>query len=121
MHIKYKIIAVHPNEHQIVVRYYSDKMTEKMQAVEMNGELVIRSRSDFALDLPIPAPKGAALHEFILRAAPFHFFEKHEKIANPKIDTSLKEIRSLIGREFVGEQPGSAPPVQTSAITVESV
>ncbi len=125
MHIKYKIIEVHPEEHQIVVRFYSDKMTEQMQAIEVQDGKIVRSRSDFALDLPIPAPTGTDLHNFIMSRCPVHFFDKHEKISDPGVDTSMSMILPLLGQEAVAQvdvpRAPDAPLVVDTAEPPESV
>jgi len=96
--IQYKIIGVHPEQHSIVVRFYSDVVTEASLAVQWgdSGE-ILRGRTDFNIDLPIPAPTGAELDELIINNAPTQWLEMQADVLNPAIDTSLDLILPLLG------------------------
>jgi hypothetical protein len=102
MDIKFKIVKVVPEEHQIMVRYYSDTMPEEklVSAYDENGD-VARYRTDYMITLPIPVPTGDDLDAYIMRHCPVGWFDTQEKIANPKIDTTMDSIKSLIGKEKV--------------------
>lgn len=104
MHIKMRIIEVHPEEHSIVVRYYSDKLTEEMLLVRnVDGGISrredgtpLRCRTDANLSIwQVPAPTGQALLDYIFRNSPpsHAWFELQEKIADPAIDTSLANVK----------------------------
>jgi len=102
MDIHYKIIEVNPDEHSIVVRYFTDLITEEMlatipDAVEkrLDGS-PIRCRTDYNINVPIPAPEGEDLHNFILSRAPVHWLDTQEKIANTEVDTSLSSLKDLM-------------------------
>lgn len=101
MTLKYKIIEVYPSEHSIVVRYYSDVVTEKMLATQVDpvSGAILRGRTDFNINLPIPAPTGKALEDLILDRAPTEFLDLHEAIVNPSVDTSLSGLLPLVGKE----------------------
>lgn len=115
MNIKYKIISVDPSEHTMVVRFYTDLLTEEKLAsirnsdgspaeVDENGN-ILRCRTDMNIAIwQVPAPTGEELHQYILEHAPVAWFELQEKIANPNIDTSMAELLSKVGQEVVYEK-----------------
>ena len=121
MKVKYKIIEVYPDEHQIVVRYYTDLLTPEKLALECdeNGQ-PLRCRTDFALTLPYPAPEGEALHKFIMSAAPVAWLAARQMVEDPSVDTSLAHITPLLGQEFeasVNEPPASVAPDTPASAT----
>jgi hypothetical protein len=118
MQIKYRIIEIHPSEHQIVVRFYTDDLTEKMLATEVASDgTVLRCRTDLALDIPVPLQLGEYLHNFIARAAPVDFFDKRACIADPNIDTSMADALPLLNKEFVCEkEPSRLNPQRTQTM-----
>lgn len=97
--IKYKIIETNAAQHSIVVRFYTDVITEEMLATDTLDGIIRRCRTDYSFDLPIPAPDGIALHEFISAKAPVAWLSAQEAILNPSVDTSLSAIAPLIGVE----------------------
>lgn len=98
--IKYKIIEIDTSQHSIVVRFYSDLITETSLATqwsETGG--ILRGRTDYNIDLPIPAPEGAALVDFISKHAPTEWLSVQEKLLDPLIDTSLVVLTPLLNIE----------------------
>lgn len=96
--IKYKIIEVNPVEHSIVVRFYSDVITETMLAIQSDDAgNVLRARTDYSIDLPIPAPTGVELDQLISLCAPTVWLKAQEDILNPNINTSMNSILPLVG------------------------
>ena len=111
--MKYKIIEINSNDHSIVVRFYTNKITEQDLAVQFDDKgNVLRSRTDFNIDLPVPPPTGPALEKFILKYAPRDWLNKREAIADPMVDTSLAFLVPWLGVE----QSGS---IATDPLTVE--
>lgn len=98
--MKYKIIEINSDDHSIVVRFYTDKVTEADLAVQSDEKgAVLRARTDFNIDLPVPPPAGVALERLILRYAPMQWLDKREAIADPMVDTSLAFLLPLLGVE----------------------
>lgn len=97
--IKYKIIETNTAEHSVVVRFYTDIITETMLAVDVLDGVIRRCRTDYSFDLPVPAPIGTALHDFIVARAPIAWLHTQEDVLNPVIDTSLSAIIPLVGVE----------------------
>lgn len=97
--IKYKIIETDTSQHSIVVRYYTDIITEAMLATDTLEGVIRSCRTDYSFDLPVPAPTGTALHDFIVARAPTAWLHTQEDVLNPNIDTSLSAIVPLVGVE----------------------
>lgn len=97
--IKYKIIETNVAEYSIVVRFYTDIITEAMLATDVLDNVIRRCRTDYSFDLPVPAPTGTALHDFIVARAPTAWLHTQEDVLNPNIDTSLAAIIPLVGIE----------------------
>jgi len=98
--MRFKIIEVHPQQHSIVVRYYSDAVTEASLADQIGEDgTILRGRTDFNIDLPLPAPTGAALDQLIMDLAPAQWLANLELILDPNIDTSLSSVMAHVGVE----------------------
>lgn len=100
MNLHYKIVEVWPSDHLIVVRYWTDVLSEEFLASDSNRKedgTPVRCRSDVSLTLPIPAPTGNDLEKLILTNAPIAWLQTLENVHNPNIDTSLNELQDLVG------------------------
>lgn len=115
MDIKYKIIEKNASEHSIVVRFYTDVLSEsdltsneqELRDVEINGVMVprwfpktrhdgspVRCRTDYSMTLPIPAPTGDALRIFILTRAPMSWLKMMsdaKTVGLPALDVALDQ------------------------------
>ena len=91
MQIKYKIVESWPAENSIVVRYYTDVLTEEKLGGMVDGKYA-RGRTDCNINLPIPTPVGDDLHRFIAQRAPVAWLEMMEMVADPNVETSLSSI-----------------------------
>ena len=99
MNIHYKIVEVYPEESQIVIRYWTDSLSELDLASDENrydDGTPVRCRSDVAVDVPNPEPEGEELEKFLMQFCPTRFLEKLENIRNPEIDTSIKTMQNLL-------------------------
>lgn len=102
MHLKYKIVEVWPNDHTIVVRYYSDTLPESelMSAPGLREDgTPIRCRTDVSLSIPVPEPSEEELKKIILFNCPVGFFETQEKIKDPTVNTAMSVSTSLLNVE----------------------
>ena len=100
MNIHYKIVEVWPNDHLIVVRYWTDILSEEFLASNSDRNedgTPVRCRSDVSLTLPVPAPTGLSLENLILRNAPIAWLQTLEDVDNPNVDTSLDDIKGIVG------------------------
>lgn len=116
--IKYKIIEVDEPNHSIVVRYYTDKITEEMLATDVLDGVIRRGRTDYNISLPYPTPIGEELHKLISASAPVDWLNTQEAVIAPEIDTSLSNITNLINQENVVET--TAGTSTTQAVTASS-
>ena len=97
-HIKFRIISHDPEQHSIIVRYYSEALTEEVLAVERTAKgKVARCRTDTNINLPYPLPSDAALIDQLKACAPIEWFEHMER-GPAKNEASLKPLlRKLAG------------------------
>jgi hypothetical protein len=103
----------------MVVRYYTDEITEQDLAtsyiVDENGNSILQTRTDGSpvrcqTDYNIniwktPAPSENEIKEIITQSAPYDWFKLKIAIKNPDIDTSLSNVFPLLDREFVAIAP----------------
>lgn len=102
MEIKYKIIKVTPADHGIVVRFYSDTISEEDLAIRdpATGEITLDAdgniescRTDYSITLwDAPTLTGEALEKEIMSCAPTQWFELLGKVSDASVDTSLSGI-----------------------------
>ena len=117
--MKYKIIEINSADHAIVVRFYTSKITEADLAVQFDDKgNILRCRTDFNIELPVPPPTGDALEKFILRRAPRDWLKIREDVADPMVDTSLSHLLPLLGVEQAGS---IANDPQTVEVVVDMV
>lgn len=100
--MKFKIIEVDETQHSIVVRFWTNKVTENDLAVDVRDGVVLRGRTDYCIQLPVPVPTGNALKAYILKHAPVDFLDIQELVKDPGVDTSMSALRGQIGIEQSG-------------------
>jgi hypothetical protein len=122
---KYKIISTDPEDHSIVVRFFTNVITEQALAIRNpdTGEIIrnedgtIQScRTDYNITLwrlGIGKDDKEALHKEIMKHAPQSWLEHKERMLNPNIDTTLNDITAVIGEEFV------APAFELNNVKIE--
>ena len=113
MKIKYKILSIDTAEHTMVVRFYTDKMSEedlcshrKHDGSPMLTEdgTVANCRTDVNLAIwQYPAPGKEELEVYIMSHAPIAWFKHKEQISNPEVDTSMSSVLPLVGLEHTVE------------------
>ena len=107
MNIHYRIIKVDPAAHGIVVRYFTDKVTEMDLANSLNpdGSVILNAdgyplstRMDVMMNIyDTPAPSNEELEKRIMLNAPVAWLKLQEDIKDPDVDTKLSEARNLTG------------------------
>jgi hypothetical protein len=103
MNLHYKIVEVWPSDHLIVVRYWTDVLSEEFLASDSNRKedgTPVRCRSDVSLTLPIPTPTGKELEDLIVRQAPLEWLKTLEKVQAPEIDTTMTDILKMKDTQF---------------------
>ena len=99
MNIYYKIVEVWPQDHLIVVRYFTDTITENELASAPGTKpdgTPVRCRTDVSISIPIPEPTEEELKKIILFNCPVEFFKTQEKLKDPEIDTSMSSYQSQL-------------------------
>lgn len=109
MNIKYKILSIDTAEHAMVVRYYTDLITEEMLgsfkdadgvSIKEEDGSIKHCRTDYNINIwQTPAPTGTELEAYIMQCAPVQWFELQEKILDPAVDTSMSGLEALVGVE----------------------
>lgn len=105
MKINYRILRVDENEHSILVRYYTDIVTEAYLATPKNADgtfettpegYPVSCRTDYYFNIwETPSPTQERIVEIIQNGAPKDWLYLHEQILNSNIDTSLTEVKEL--------------------------
>jgi hypothetical protein len=100
MNIHYRVVEVWPENHSIVVRYWTDNVTEEFLKADDNRKpdgSPWRCRSDTSLTFPVPAPTGDELDKWIKKNAPVAYLETQEKVLDPYVDTTLSHVQEGYG------------------------
>ena len=107
MNIHYRIIKVDPAAHGVLVRYFTDKVTEIDLANSLNadGSVILNAdgyplstRTDIMMSIyDTPAPSNEELEKRIMMNAPIDWLKLQEDIKDPSVDTKMTEARNLTG------------------------
>lgn len=104
MKINYRILKVDEKEHSIIVRYYTDIITEDKLANSWDENGIARTeegfpivcRTDYNFNIwETPSPTEERIKEIIMNGAPVDWLRLQEQIANNEIDTTLSEVKPL--------------------------
>lgn len=105
MKINYRILKVDELEHSIIVRYYTDIVTEAYLATpryendsfDVTPEgYPVSCRTDYNFNIwETPSPSEERIVEIIMNGAPKEWLHLHEQILSSNVDTSLSEIKPL--------------------------
>jgi hypothetical protein len=100
MNIYYKVIELSSNNHNLVVRYWTDKLTEEILASNRNRKsdgTPLRCKTDVALDIPIPVPTAEQMDQIIRYRAPYQWLEREEnKLDFSNSDENYEHLNVLI-------------------------
>ena len=101
MLMKFRVIEKNPAQNQIVVRYYTDTLSEAELATDILDGVVRRARWDRALTLPIPSPRGQELERLIFSCAPWNELDMEQKMktVGPDVEHIALNIEHTKGRE----------------------
>mgnify|MGYP006275008181 FL=1 len=107
MNVSYRIVKVDPYEHGILVRYFTDKVTENDLATSFNPDGSIKLHADgyplstrtdvFMSIYDVPPPNFDDLDKTIKARAPIDWLQIQENIADANVDTSLSNLRNRVG------------------------
>jgi len=126
MNLHYKIVEVWPSDHLIVVRYWTDILSEEFLASDENRRedgTPVRCRTDVSLTLAIPAPVGEDLEKIIVGSAPIDWLKTLEKVQMPEVDTSMDSILNIKDQQFtvVGAEKKIASDDSVNLLTDEEI
>ena len=118
MEVKYRIIDVDPNQHSIVVRYYTNVLSEDSLATSFNTDGSIsrgldgsplRCQTDYNINIwkTETPPTVDDIKKIANDSAPYDWFKLKHDILDPNVDTSLSAVSSLLNQEFVAQKPVS--------------
>lgn len=116
MIIKYKIVELYENDRTMVVRYYTDILSEKdLESVPNPDDPTkpLRCKSDVSLSIPLPEPTQAELEKLILRNAPIAGLEVLEKIKMEPQTAVLTTVPLLVDVEVSKTKEEIAALIQT--------
>jgi len=112
MQIKYKIIDTDIENQTIVVRFYTDTVTEESLATDIDQDgKIIKCSTDLSLKLFIANPTDEELHSFILAFTPKTMLEIKEATITGDFADTFRRIDLLKNVEVVDQLGGNRPPV----------
>ena len=129
MNIYYRIVKVDPGAHGIVIRFFTDKVTEMDLANSFNddGSVMLNAdgyplstRTDVLMSIyDIPAPSQEEIERRIMLSAPTDWLKLQEDIKDPDVDTKMTEARNLVGdsKAFTSDE---LVELKKAAATVEN-
>lgn len=110
MKIKYRVLSIEEDKHSMVVRYWTDKITEEMLATEFepNGKIrktkygyPVRCTTDYNLTFYDNLyPTDEEVDYFIKRNAPSAWLKVREEALEPGIKTDLGSVKKILNKEF---------------------
>ena len=103
MNINYKIIEVYEDNRVMVVRYFTDVITEQDLDVDPNATgngIPKRCKSDVSLTIPLPEPTEEELHKIILRNTPINALKTTEQIRTNPNTAILSVVHTMKNKSF---------------------
>lgn len=111
MDFKFKILDIDLSQHSIVVRYYTDKITEDNLATSFNsdGSIMrkddgspVRCQTDYNLNIwkTNPPPTEEEIIKYINDCFPYEWFKLKYDVLDENVDTSLSSIKNIMNKEF---------------------
>lgn len=141
MKINYRILDYNEKEHSMIVRYFTDNITEVMLCsyTDANGDPVlteggwpVRCRSDYNMTFfDNKTPTTQDVQKLVERNAPALWLKLQEEIEDPVIEVSMEAVKPLVGKsdsftfEFVAPQTPPEVPlppvVEGGEVTLQSL
>lgn len=107
MNLGYRIIKADTAEHGILIRYFTDKVTEMDLATSFNEDGSVKlhadgypltTRTDMFMSIyKFPTPTFEEIEKDIILRAPVDWLNLQEKIKDKTVDTSLTELKNHVG------------------------
>jgi hypothetical protein len=116
MKVKYRIIEVDSSQHSVVVRYYTDILSQDDLATSFDTNNTIirrpdgtpqRCQTDYNINIwkTNPSPTIEDIHEIAKGAAPYDWFKLKHDVLNPSVDTTLNVVSTIMNQEFTAVKP----------------
>ena len=125
MQIKYKIIAVYPETRTIVVRYYTDTVSEEDLVLYKDPDgKIISCKTDVSISIPTPTPEGSNLEALLVKYFPASKFEVIEGtvIVDPMDSiVALKGIETVPAIATKTDAEVKAAAITAFRVTVQSI
>jgi len=109
MKINYRILSVEEDQHSMVVRYWTDKITEEMLAIEFepNGKIrktkhgwPVRCSTDYNLNFYNNYdPSKEEVNHYIMKNAPIEWLKLKEEILDPRVKMNLDSVKQLVNKD----------------------
>jgi|688.fasta_scaffold00037_72 hypothetical protein len=109
MKINYRVLNIDEAQHSIVVRYWTDKITEEMLAseYESNGKIRLsrhgwptRCVTDYNLTFyENNIPTEEEVDFFIKKNAPVNWLKLREEVLDPQVKTDLISAKPLLNKD----------------------
>jgi len=123
MEVNYRIISKDEENHSIVVRYFTDILTEDHLASSFDGAGNIiydprgyprNCRSDYNYNLyNFNNPTEAQIDAFIKERTPWMWLQTMENLVNPSVNTSLAGVNNLL---YTQQSYTFTPPSSNSSL-----
>ena len=116
MNIHYRILKIDPAAHGILIRYFTDKVTEMDLASSFNEDGSVKvnadgyplsTRTDILMSIyETPTPSTEEIEKRIMLNAPVDWLKLQEDIKDPSVNTKMSEARNLTGesKSFTRDQ-----------------
>lgn len=101
MNVYYKIVEIWKAERLMVVRYYTDILTEEKLAVDTirkEDGSPIRCRTDISMSIPFIDQTKEELEKHLFLSAPLHLLKSLENVETNSIDTKLEIVNELFNK-----------------------
>lgn len=110
MKINYRVLHVDEKQHSMVVRYWTDTISEDMLATEFepNGKIrktkygyPTRCVTDYSLTFYDNLyPTDEEVSHYIMHNAPVNWLKLKEEVLDPNIKTDLESARKLLNQDL---------------------
>jgi hypothetical protein len=114
----FRVIEINPHEHSVIVRYFSDKLSEDDLATSVvyeDGNKIIqrgedgnplRCRTDTNFNIwQTPSPNEEELTKIFNDAAPVDWFKIQHDVLDINVDTSLGSAKSMKNKNIKVNKP----------------
>ena len=124
MQIHYRILSLDEREGSLTVRYWSDQLSERELSVKAPGEETSDTpehcRTDTNFNIFDQKMTQEQLHEFLVAGAPVDWLGMKGRIKDPKVDTSLSHLKSMVGINKSADTKPQKPTISRAALLMTS-